>query len=159
MDILVIDLPPGTGDIQLTLVRTSRCYGCDYCHDATGSRHRRYYQSCEYVSKWMVLAFRFLGIVENMSWFTPVELKAIDRKFGKRRCQKLASLCHHTNLLGQIPLIMSVREGGDTGKPIALNDDREEITEQFKILTKNVMDWIESSKRKVSSTQKVMVQS
>ena len=64
-----------------------------------------------------------LGLVENMSWFTPAELP--ENKyyiFGKYGCKKLAEEKGY-ELLGQIPLVQSIREGGDEGKPVALNTD------------------------------------
>ncbi len=158
LDILVIDLPPGTGDIQLTLVQTVAVTGAII---VTTPQEVAIADAIKAANMFQMdgIGVPLLGIVENMSWFTPVELKSHRYEiFGKGGGQKLASL-YHTNLLGQIPLVMSVREGGDTGKPIALNDDREEITEQFKILTKNVMDALNHRNEKLAPTQKVMVQS
>ena len=63
-----------------------------------------------------------LGLVENMSWFTPAELP--DNKyyiFGKDGCKAMAKK-FNVPLLGQIPLIQSIRESGDDGEPIALRE-------------------------------------
>jgi ATP-binding protein involved in chromosome partitioning len=64
-----------------------------------------------------------LGLVENMSWFTPAELP--ENKyyiFGKEGCKRLAEELGY-DLLGQIPIVQSIRESGDEGRPVALNAD------------------------------------
>ena len=64
-----------------------------------------------------------LGLVENMSWFTPTELPENRYYiFGKEGCKRLAEEQGY-QLLGQIPVVQSIREGGDDGKPVALNSD------------------------------------
>ena len=72
-----------------------------------------------------------LGIVENMAWFTPEELP--DNQyflFGKGGGQKLAEL-GNTKVLAQIPLVQSVREGGDSGKPVVLEDETGILQKRF----------------------------
>ncbi len=67
--------------------------------------------------------YRYLGLVENMSWFTPEELP--DNKyyiFGKEGCKKLAEKMG-IPLLGQIPIVQGIRESGDSGEPVALHTD------------------------------------
>ena len=79
-----------------------------------------------------------LGIVENMSWFTPDELPNNKyRIFGEGGGKKLAQMSN-SMLLGQIPLTMSVRESGDQGQPIISAQKNNEITKAFMEIAKNV---------------------
>jgi ATP-binding protein involved in chromosome partitioning len=122
LDYLIIDLPPGTGDIQLTLVQAVPVTGAVMVttpqqvslDDAVKAMNMFRLQNIQ---------VPILGVVENMSWFTPEELP--DNKyfiFGKGGGKALAKEAN-TVLLGQIPLIQSVRESGDDGTPTVLKDD------------------------------------
>ncbi|NLA62177.1 MAG: Mrp/NBP35 family ATP-binding protein, partial [Bacteroidales bacterium] len=97
-----------------------------------------------------------LGLVENMAWFTPAELP--DNKyyiFGKDGCKKLAE-DKGFPLLGQIPLVQSIREGGDNGKPVALNTDS--ITGMaFDTLADNVIEAVDKRNRDLPATNIVQV--
>ncbi|WP_028665565.1 Mrp/NBP35 family ATP-binding protein [Runella zeae] len=122
LDYLLIDLPPGTSDIHLTLVQAL---------PVTGAVIVTTPQKVALADAIKGLAmFRqpqinvpVLGIVENMSYFTPAELP--DNKyylFGKEGGQQLADK-FDVSVLGQIPLVQSIREGGDEGRPAFLNGD------------------------------------
>jgi ATP-binding protein involved in chromosome partitioning len=79
-----------------------------------------------------------LGIVENMSWFTPKELP--DNKymiFGEGGGKKLAKLSKSV-LLGQVPLVQGIREGGDSGKPVATQDGNP-LKQRFEDLALNTI--------------------
>ncbi len=131
LDYLLIDLPPGTGDIHLTLVQTV---------PVTGAIIVTTPQKVALADATKGLAmFRqpqinvpILGIVENMAYFTPAELP--DNKyylFGKDGGKNLAEK-YDVPFLGQIPLVQSIREGGDEGRPAFLGDD--EVTKNaFKL--------------------------
>ena len=97
-----------------------------------------------------------LGLVENMSWFTPAELP--DNKyyiFGKDGVKNLAEEVG-TNLLGQIPIVQSIREGGDKGKPVALNQDS--ITGMaFADLADKLVAAVEERNSAMKPTEKVEV--
>lgn len=119
LDFLLVDLPPGTGDIHISLVNDIPLSGAIVVSTPQPV-------ALTDVEKGINM-FRskdinkpVLGLVENMSWFTPAELP--DNKyyiFGKEGCKKMAKK-FDVPLLGQIPLIQSIREGGDDGEPIAL---------------------------------------
>jgi ATP-binding protein involved in chromosome partitioning len=118
LDFLVIDLPPGTGDIQLTLVQTVPVTGAVM---VTTPQEVSVIDAVKAMNMFLLpnVNVPILGVVENMSWFTPEELP--NHKyyiFGKGGGQKLATMAEAT-LLAQIPLVQSVREAGDFGSPAA----------------------------------------
>ena len=121
LDYLLIDLPPGTSDIHLTIVQTIRLTGAIVVTTP---------QPVALVdAKKGVDMFRnekidvpVLGIIENMSWFTPAELPENRYYiFGKDGGKDLADQLG-VPLLGQIPLVQSIRQAADDGTPIALQD-------------------------------------
>jgi ATP-binding protein involved in chromosome partitioning len=122
LDFLLIDLPPGTGDIQLTLVQTVPVTGAII---VTTPQEVATIDAVKAMNMFLLpnIEVPILGIVENMSWFTPAELP--NNKyylFGQGGGQKLADVAQAT-LLAQIPLVQSVREGGDSGNPAASQRD------------------------------------
>ena len=97
-----------------------------------------------------------LGLVENMAWFTPAELP--ENKyylFGREGAKRLAGEMN-VPLLGQIPIVQSICEGGDNGLPVALNDDT--LTGQaFAALADNVVRQIELRNATMAPTRIVEV--
>jgi len=121
LDYMIIDLPPGTGDIHLSLVQTVPLTGAII---VTTPQEVALADARKAVSMFVNenINVPVLGVVENMAWFTPAELP--ENKyyiFGKEGGKKMAEAMN-LPLLGQIPLIQSVREAGDNGKPEVLND-------------------------------------
>ena len=122
LDYLIIDLPPGTGDIQLTLVQTIPVTGAII---VTTPQEVAIIDAVKAMNMFLldIVNVPIIGIVENMSWFTPAELP--NNKyliFGEGGGKKLAKLSK-TVLMGQIPLVQGIREGGDNGIPVAMQDD------------------------------------
>ncbi len=122
LDYLLLDLPPGTSDIHLTLVQTVPITGAVIVTTpqdvalADVVRGTSMFQSKS-------IDVPVLGLIENMAWFTPAELP--ENKyyiFGKDGGIKLADKLG-LPLLGQIPIVQSIREGGDEGIPVAANND------------------------------------
>lgn len=125
LDYLVIDMPPGTGDIHLTLVQTAPVTGAVVVTTPQDVALADARKGIAMFSQ-SQLNVPVIGLVENMSYFTPAELP--DHKyyiFGKEGGKRLADE-YDIPFLGQIPLVQSIREGGDTGVPIMMSDD--EIT-------------------------------
>ncbi|MEO1436956.1 MAG: Mrp/NBP35 family ATP-binding protein [Bacteroidota bacterium] len=121
LDYLVIDLPPGTGDVQLTLVQTVPVTGAVL---VTTPQSVALDDAIKAMNMFLLpnVNVPILGVAENMSWFTPEELP--DNKyfiFGQGGGEKLAQSSESV-LLGQIPIVMSVREGGDQGRPVILDE-------------------------------------
>jgi ATP-binding protein involved in chromosome partitioning len=122
LDYLLIDLPPGTSDIHLTLVQTVPVTGAVIVTTpqkvalADASKGLAMFRQKQ-------INVPILGIVENMSWFTPLELP--DARYhifgidgGKKLSEKFG-----VPLLGQIPLVQGIRESGDSGLPAILKED------------------------------------
>ena len=121
LDFLLIDLPPGTGDIHISLVHDIPLSGAVVVTTPQAVELSDVEQSVNMFRNPQVDK-PILGIVENMSWFTPAELPANKYYiFGRDGGQMMADK-YGIPLLGQIPLVQSVREGGDEGAPAALED-------------------------------------
>ena len=122
LDYLVIDMPPGTGDIHLTLMQTVPVTGVIV---VTTPQDVALADAKKGIAMFgqAQLKTPIIGLVENMSYFTPAELP--DNKyfiFGKDGGKKLAEE-YEIPFLGQIPLVQSIREGGDAGIPVMMGDD------------------------------------
>lgn len=122
LDYLVIDMPPGTGDIHLTLVQTVPVTGVVV---VTTPQEVALADAKKAIAMFGQAQIKvpIIGLVENMSYFTPAELP--DNKyyiFGKDGGKKLADE-YEIPFLGQIPLVQSIREGGDEGMPVMVSND------------------------------------
>ncbi|MBM3419760.1 MAG: Mrp/NBP35 family ATP-binding protein [Bacteroidetes bacterium] len=121
LDYLVVDLPPGTSDIHLTLVQEVPVTGAIV---VTTPQEVALADAVKGIAMFRSdkINVPVLGLVENMSWFTPAELP--DNKyfiFGREGGKNLAEKSG-VPLLGQIPVVQSICEGGDSGQPVALGD-------------------------------------
>ncbi|MBX3241931.1 MAG: Mrp/NBP35 family ATP-binding protein [Chitinophagaceae bacterium] len=122
LDYLVIDMPPGTGDIHLTIVQTVPVTGAII---VTTPQPVALADAKKAIAMFGQAQIKVpvIGIVENMSWFTPAELP--ENKyyiFGKEGGKRMAE-DFEIPFLGQIPLVQGIREGGDIGVPIMMSDD------------------------------------
>jgi ATP-binding protein involved in chromosome partitioning len=118
LDYLVLDLPPGTGDIQLTIVQTVALDGAVI---VTTPQEVALIDARKAVSMFQKVNVPILGIVENMSHFLCPSDGQVYHIFGKGGGENEAKRLG-VPLLGQVPIEMSVREAGDEGHPIALED-------------------------------------
>ena len=119
LDYLIIDVPPGTSDIHLTLIQNLKIAGAVIVSTPQEVALADARKGIEMFTNDKVNV-PILGLVENMAWFTPAELP--ENKyyiFGKEGCKKLAEKMN-VPLLGQIPIVQSICEGGDDGEPVAL---------------------------------------
>lgn len=136
LDYLVIDLPPGTSDVHLTLVQTVPVTGAIIVStpQAVAAADAR---KAIMMFKQPQINVPILGIVENMAYFTPLELP--DNKyyiFGQGGARKMAEQ-FELPFLGEIPIVQGIREGGDKGVP-AVVDDEPVAREAFITLAKKV---------------------
>ena len=138
LDFLLIDLPPGTGDIHLSIVQAVPVTGAVIVSTpqnialADAKKGVAMFQQEN-------INVPVLGIVENMSYFTPAELP--NNKyyiFGKDGAKNLAADLN-TAFLGEVPLVQSIRESGDVGHPVALQQNTP-LEDAFKEITKNALE-------------------
>lgn len=155
LDYIVVDLPPGTGDVQLTLVQTVPLTGVVM---VTTPQEVAVIDAVKAMHMFMLdnINVPILGVVENMSWFTPEELP--DNKyfiFGKGGGERLSSIAE-APLLGQIPIVQNVREAGDTGNPVA-HDENSLLGETFRDLALAVSKAVDHRNSNLAPTQTVKV--
>jgi ATP-binding protein involved in chromosome partitioning len=122
LDYLVVDMPPGTGDIHLTLVQTVPVTGVVIVTTPQDVALADAKKGIAMFGQAQVNV-PIIGLVENMSYFTPADMP--DKKyyiFGKEGGRRLASE-YEIPFLGEIPIVQSIREGGDAGVPAMISDD------------------------------------
>lgn len=124
LDYLVVDLPPGTGDVQLSLVQTIPPSGGVIVTTPQAVSFDDAYRAVNMFEK---LEVPVLGVVENMSYLKMPDGSSM-RLFGEGGGQKLAQIAG-TQLLGTVPLDQAVRVGGDEGQPIVLSDPESEAAQ------------------------------
>jgi ATP-binding protein involved in chromosome partitioning len=156
LDFLIIDLPPGTGDIQLTLVQTVPVTGAVM---VTTPQEVAVIDAVKAMNMFLLpnVQVPILGVVENMSWFTPEELP--DNKyflFGKGGGERLASLAE-SELLANIPLIQGIREAGDSGIPAAAIKGHM-LYEVFQLLAQKTLAQVKVRNEKMGPTRIVKVE-
>ncbi len=153
LDFLIVDLPPGTGDIQLTLVQTVPLTGVVM---VTTPQEVAVVDAVKAMNMFFLpqVNVPILGVVENMSWFTPAELP--ENKyylFGQGGGKKLARM-GNTVLLGQIPLVQGIREGGDSGKPAILEDPQGPVSQALLETSRNVMKQVALRREMLGPTRR-----
>ncbi len=155
LDFMLIDLPPGTGDIQLSVMQTLPVTGAVVVTTPQNVAIADVKKSID-MFKNPTINVPVLGIIENMSYFTPEECP--DNKyyiFGKDGGKFLAE---DLNLafLGEVPLVQSVRESGDVGRPAALQDNTP-VQQAFDQITKNVVEQTIKRNETLPPTEKIRI--
>jgi ATP-binding protein involved in chromosome partitioning len=133
-DYLLIDMPPGTGDVALSMAQyipRSEIYVVTTPQAAA----QRVAQRTAYMAKKVNMVVR--GVIENMSWFTGNDGTRYEI-FGAGGGQELADKLE-VPLLGQVPLVPDLREGGDVGLPITVSDPDGEASRAFEALAKEIV--------------------
>ena len=138
LDYLLIDLPPGTGDIHLSLVQAAPLTGVVMVSTPQAVALADAKRGVE-MFRLPSINVPVLGMVENMAYFTPAELP--DNKyyiFGKEGAKQLAEKLN-IPLLGQIPLVQSICEAGDAGRPAVLQENTPQAM-AFKATAENLVN-------------------
>ncbi len=155
LDFMLIDLPPGTSDIHLTLVQEVPVSGAVIVSTPQPVALADAIKGIGMFTD-AKINVPVLGLVENMAWFTPEELP--ENKyyiFGKEGVKQLAERMNF-KLLGQIPLVSGIREGGDLGDPAALHEDT--LTgKAFSDLADVFITQVNERNDKLAPTQKVEI--
>ena len=155
LDFLLIDLPPGTGDIHLSIVQSLPISGAIVVSTpqnvalADAKKGIAMFQQDS-------IQVPVIGIVENMSYFTPQELP--ENKyyiFGKEGAKNLATDTK-VPFLGEIPLVQSVREAGDVGRPAALQENSS-IADAINLITQNMVVQLVKRNKTLPPTQVVKI--
>ena len=155
LDFLLVDLPPGTGDIHLSILQSLPITGAVVVSTpqtialADARKGIAMFQQES-------IDVPVLGVVENMAYFTPEELP--DNKyyiFGKDGAKNLAEDMD-IELLGQVPIVQSVREAGDIGRPAAFQSDTL-IAKSFKTLTQNTVTQLVKRNEDLPPTEAVKI--
>jgi ATP-binding protein involved in chromosome partitioning len=156
LDYLLIDLPPGTSDIHLTLMQTVPVTG------AVIVTTPQYVALADVIKgvnmfRGKSIDVQVLGLIENMAWFTPEEFPGNKYYiFGKEGGKEMAKELD-IPFLGQIPIVQSIREGGDQGIPAAVSP--ESITgKAFKDVCMNMVQSINNRNENKEPTQKIKVE-
>jgi ATP-binding protein involved in chromosome partitioning len=155
LDFLIVDLPPGTGDIHLSIMQSLPITGAVV---VSTPQEVALADARKGIAMFAQDAIQVpvLGIIENMSYFTPAELP--ENKyyiFGEGGAKHLAERMG-VALLGEIPLVQSVREAGDVGRPAALQD-RTPVSEAFESLTKEVVSELVKRNESLPPTEAIRI--
>jgi len=155
LDFLLIDLPPGTGDIHLSIMQSLPISGAVV---VSTPQNVALVDARKGVSMFNQenINVPVLGIIENMSYFTPLELP--NNKyylFGKEGAKNLSTDLG-VPFLGEIPLIQSIRESGDCGRPAALQDETE-IQSVFNNISKNMLSELLKRNNKLPETEVIKI--
>lgn len=151
LDYLVLDTPPGTSDIHLTLLQNLAITGAVIVSTPQQVALADARKGIDMYRNEKVNV-PILGLVENMAWFTPEELP--ENKyyiFGRGGVSRLAEEME-VPLLGQIPIVQSICESGDEGEPAAVRADSI-IGEAFRTLARSVVEETERRNRELPATQ------
>jgi ATP-binding protein involved in chromosome partitioning len=144
LDYLIVDMPPGTGDAQLSLAQLAPVQGAVLVttpQEVAMADVRKAFNMFEQVR------IPVLGIVENMSYFTCPNCSERHQIFGSGGGEELAKR-FGSKLLGQIPLSTSVREGGDAGVPIVVGEPAGLQAGAFKEVAENIVAQIKALEKK-----------
>jgi ATP-binding protein involved in chromosome partitioning len=155
LDFLMIDLPPGTGDIHLSIVQSLPLSGSvvvstpqNVALDAAKKGIAMFRQEN--------IKVPVLGIIENMSYFTPNELPESKYYiFGKSGAKNL-SKDMNVPFLGELPIEQSIRESGDFGSPAALQD-KTNVSSAFEIVTKRMLNELIKRNKNLPPTEVVRI--
>lgn len=154
LDYLILDLPPGTGDIQLTIVQTVPLTAAVI---VSTPQTVALDDARKGVAMFSKVNVPVLGIIENMAYFTPPDLP--DRKyyiFGKSGAKDLTEKMG-VPFLGEIPIEERLREGGDTGKPLVVEDPSTPSSLAFSEVSKRVAQQIAIRNATGEPTEKVEI--
>jgi ATP-binding protein involved in chromosome partitioning len=157
LDYLIVDLPPGTGDIQLSLVQTAPVTGAVM---VTTPQEVAVIDAVKAMNMFLLPSVNvpILGVVENMSWFTPEELPQNKYYlFGEGGGKRLAKMAQ-TVLLGQVPIVQGIREAGDKGMPAVIGKDTV-TSDAFMEVARNTARQVAIRNETMAPTQVVNIQS
>jgi ATP-binding protein involved in chromosome partitioning len=147
LDYLVVDLPPGTGDIQLTLAQKVPVTGAVI---VTTPQDIALIDARKGLKMFEKVGIPILGVVENMSFHLCPQCGHESHIFGKGGAERMAGE-YKTELLGQLPLDESIQQHADSGRPTVVSDPDGKISEIYKKIARRVAVKIAESQRDMTS--------
>ena len=155
LDFLLIDLPPGTGDVHLSIVQAVPINGAVV---VSTPQNIALADAKKGVAMFQQESINVpvLGIVENMAYFTPEELPNNKYYIFGREGAKNLSEDIGTSFLGEIPLVQSIREAGDVGHPVAIQENTP-LSEAFESVTKEVVSQLLKRNANLPPTEVVRI--
>lgn len=136
LDYLIVDMPPGTGDVQLSLAQLVPVRGAVLVSTPQEVSMQDVRKAFHMFDK---VRIPVIGIVENMSWFKCDGCEKKHSIFGSEGGKMLARK-FNTELLAQLPVVQAVREGGDEGKPVVAREPDSEVAQSFRALARSVAE-------------------
>lgn len=137
LDYLIIDMPPGTGDIALTLAQSLQNVGLTGAVTVTTPQQVATIDVLKSMEMFKKVNVPLLGVIENMAYFIAPDTGKRYDIFGSGGAAELAARIG-VPLLGQIPIGMSVREGGDAGRPAATTDQPDGYADVFREIARQL---------------------
>ena len=154
LDYMVLDLPPGTGDIQLTIVQTVPLTGAII---VSTPQTVALDDARKGVAMFNKVNVPVLGIIENMAYFTPTDMP--EKKyyiFGKHGARKLSQKIE-VPFLGEVPIHENIRETSDTGTPVVESDPESPAAESFTGISERVVQALITRNKEKESTDKIEI--
>jgi ATP-binding protein involved in chromosome partitioning len=134
LDYLIVDLPPGTGDIPLTLAQTIPITGIVV---VTTPQEVASNIAVKAFGMFQKLNIPIMGVIENMSYFKCPNCNVNHYIFGKEGARRMSET-HNLSFLGEIPLNPGIMEGSDSGRPVLVTDPNSTMSQAFMVVAKNV---------------------
>ena len=148
-DFLVLDLPPGTGDVALTMAQKLKVTGVVMVTTPQEVALQDVYKSVSMCTK---LSLPILGVIENMSYFVPPDMP--EKKyhiFGEGGGARVAAE-YEVPFLGEVPIDVRVRQGGDDGFPFVLDPESGSLGDAFRGLASNVISEVRRINARTSAS-------
>ena len=154
LDYLVLDLPPGTGDIQLTIVQTVPLSGAVI---VSTPQTVALDDARKGVAMFGKVNVPVLGIIENMAYFVPPDMpEKRYHIFGKHGARQLAQKLE-VPFLGELPLMEPIRQSGDSGKPIVIEDEKSEASIAFIGIRDRIQQSLEAQEAAGLTAEKIEI--
>jgi ATP-binding protein involved in chromosome partitioning len=139
LDYLLIDLPPGTGDVQLTLAQVVELEGAVV---VTTPQNVALMDANRAVAMFQQMKVPVLGVVENMSEFVCPKCGHISHIFSQKGAQEFA-VKHRIPILGEVPLLQDIMEAGENGTPIVMRDPQGPVAKAYEKIIERMQSEVE----------------
>ncbi|MEN9722346.1 MAG: hypothetical protein RJB38_332 [Pseudomonadota bacterium] len=153
LDYLIVDMPPGTGDVQLSLSQVVPVTGAVM---VTTPQEVSMQDVRKALAMFEKVRIPLLGLVENMSYFEVPGSGERHYLFGQDGGKALAAR-YRAPLLAQIPIVQQVREGGDTGRPIVISEPSSAVAQQFRGLARSVAQQVSLQQAQAGISQPIQI--